>query len=102
MMVVIVCVPVAFSSLVGGLGDGCLPNQKLAAPLIDVSSIRRLKDGDGSGVIPFSEGRTLRVNHHCSSGRCWRCGRASRDIFSVISMVSASYFTCAVMIKSIY
>ena len=36
MMVVIVCVPVAFSSLVGGLGDGYLPNQKLAATLVNV------------------------------------------------------------------
>ena len=36
MLVVIECVPVAFSSFVGGLGDGCLPNQKPAAPLVDV------------------------------------------------------------------
>ena len=34
--VVIECVPVAFSSFIGGLGDGCLPNQKPAAPLVDV------------------------------------------------------------------
>ena len=34
--VLIECVPVAFSSLVRGLGDGCLPNQKPAAPLVDV------------------------------------------------------------------
>ena len=34
--VVFECVPAAFSSFVGGLGDGCLPNQKLAAPLVDV------------------------------------------------------------------
>ena len=64
--VVIECVPVAFSLLVDGLGDGYLPNQKPAAPLVDVSSIRRLKDGDGSGVIAFGEGRTLRVNNRCS------------------------------------
>ena len=34
--VVIECVPVAFSSFVAGLGDGCLPNQEPAAPLVDV------------------------------------------------------------------
>ena len=36
MMVYIECISVAFSSLVGGLGDGCLPNQTSAAPLVDV------------------------------------------------------------------
>ena len=36
MTVVIECVPVAFSPFIGGLGDGCLPNQKPAAPLVDV------------------------------------------------------------------
>ena len=36
MMVGIECMPVAFSSFVGGVGDGCLPNQKPAAPLVDV------------------------------------------------------------------
>ena len=30
------CVPLAFSLFVGGLGDGCLPNQKPAAPLLEV------------------------------------------------------------------
>ena len=32
----IVCVPVAFSPFVEGLCDGCLPNQKPAAPFVDV------------------------------------------------------------------
>ena len=88
--VVIECVPVAFSSFIGGLGHGCLPNQKPAAPLVDVCSIRRLKDGDGSGVILFGEGRTRRVSRRCSSGRCWRCGRARRGTFAVTSMVCTS------------
>ena len=35
-MVVIECLPVAFSSSIGGFGDGCLPNLKLAAPVVDV------------------------------------------------------------------
>ena len=30
------CIPVAFSSFIGGLGAGYLPNQKPAAPLVDV------------------------------------------------------------------
>ena len=34
--VVIECVPVALSSFVRGLRDGCLPNQKPVAPLDDV------------------------------------------------------------------
>ena len=34
--VVIEYVPVAFSSFVRGFGDGCLPNQNSAAPLVDV------------------------------------------------------------------
>ena len=87
---VIVCVPVAFSSFIVGLGGGCLPKQKLVAPLVDVSSIRRLKDDDGSGVILFGEGRTLRVNRRCSSGRCWLCGRARRSTLLVSSKVCNS------------
>ena len=90
MAMVIECVPVAFSLFIGGLGDGCLPNQKLAAPLVDVWSIRRLKDGDGSGVIPFAEGRTIRVDHCWSSGWCWRRGRAMRGTLLISSKVCTS------------
>ena len=35
-MVVIACIPVFFSSFIGGLGDGYLPIQKSAAPLVEI------------------------------------------------------------------
>ena len=93
MKVVMECMLVAISLLIRGLGDGCLPNQKPAALLVDVCTIRRLKDGDGSGMIPFSEGRTLRVDRRCSLGCCWQCGRARCITFSVRSLVCTSYST---------
>ena len=60
-MVAIERLPIAFASLVYVLGDGRLLNQKLAAPLVQGWSFLRLMVGEGSGVIPFGEGRTLGV-----------------------------------------
>ena len=102
MNVGIECIPVAFSVFIWVLGDGCLPNQYLAVPLVDGWSIQHFKDGDSTRVNLFAEGSTLCGYCRCCPGRCWRCVRARHGTFLRTSMVCTPYFMSVDMIKNIY